>query len=324
MRVRGLAVIVVAVLVAGASWRLTQPDQDGHVQFAVQAANIGDGVSDATTVRLRGMPIGTVTDVEAKGPHRQLITLSVGAERVGELSTSMQTRFVSSNIFGSTALELIPMPGGEPVGPDTVLDMGDVGDYTVTTILRDSGRLVLDVVTAKLSDSIDSSAALTQQMAPMLASALLVMRTVARARNVPLRDLLPNLADVTEGVSVFTPSALGTMHAIAAVEELDDDFRTRQASETITEVSNLVFALSGDLVGALGPMSGAVDMLLDLLIPMNRSIRNVTPEQVGQLVDGVDGALYHRDDKVVLGVDVLVETFPAFRVPLAATAGGAR
>ncbi|MBF6357433.1 TetR/AcrR family transcriptional regulator [Nocardia higoensis] len=61
---------------------------------------------------------------------------------VRELSTAMHTRFVSANIFGSTALELIPMPGGEAIGPSMVLDLGDVGDYTVTTVLRDSGRLL--------------------------------------------------------------------------------------------------------------------------------------------------------------------------------------
>lgn len=43
-------------------------------------------------------------------------------------------------------------------------------------------RYLLDPVTTQLSDSIDSSVALTEQMAPLLASALLVARTTARAK----------------------------------------------------------------------------------------------------------------------------------------------
>lgn len=324
LRLRGLAVVVVLALVLAGAWRITRPDHEGQIQFSIQSSYIGDGVSTDTTVRLRGMPIGSVTAVRAEGPRRQVVTLAVDEQRVRELSTALNTRFVSSNIFGSTALELIPMPGGAPITASAVLEQGDIGDYTVTTILRDSGRLLLDVVTGELSDSIDSSVELTHQMAPLLASALLVLRTTARARNMSLSELLPKLADVSEGVAAFTPAALGTLHSLAAVEELDDDFRTRQASATITEVSNLVMALSGTVVGALGPTAGAVDMLLDLLIPMNQALSNVTPDQVSRLTAGLDGALHQRGDSVVLGVDVLIDTFPAFQVPLAATGGGPR
>ena len=321
LRVRGLAVVVTAALVVEAAWWGTQPDRAGEVEFAVTASNLGDGVSTDTAVRLRGMSIGSVIDVEPQGPQQQIVTLSVDQDRVSELSTAMHTRFVSSNIFGSTALELIPRPGGQPIEPGTTLALGDVGDFTVTTVLRDSGRLLLDVVTPRLSDSIDSAAELTQQMAPLLASALLVMRNIARTQNEPLSELLPKFADVTEGVAVFTPSALNTLSAIASVEELEDDFRTQQASETITEVSRLVLALSGEIVGALGPTSDVVDMLLDILVPLNQSLRTVTPDQVGRLADGAGGALHRQDDRVVLGVDVPVDTFPAFRVPLEATGG---
>lgn len=322
---RGLVVIVVITVAAGVSWRISRPDHSGQIEFALAATDLGDGVSTSTTVRLRGMQIGSVVGIEPHGLDRQLITLSVDRARVDELTTSMQTRFVSANIFGSTALEFIPMPGGDPIRPNSLLDLGDdVGNFTVTKILRDSGHVVLDVLTSKLAVSLDDAAALTQQMTPMLASALLVMRAIARSQNMPLRDLLPRLAEVTEGVSAFTPSALGIVHSLASVDALDDEARSRQAGETISEVSNLVFSFAGQVVGALGPMSGAVDMLLDILIPLNAATANVTGDQIRRLVAGLDGALQRRGDKVVLGVDVLIDAFPAFRVPLEATGGGPR
>lgn len=321
LRIRGIAVLVAAAVVAAAAWWATEPDHSGQVQFAVTASNLGDGVSTDTAVRLRGMSIGSVIDVEPRGPQQQVVTVSVDENHLDELTTAMHTRFVSSNIFGSTALELIPRPDGQPITPGSTLDLGDVGDYTVTTVLRDSGRLLLDVVSPELSASIDSAADLTHQMAPLLASSLLVMRNIARTQNEPLSELLPKFADVSEGIAVFTPSALNTLSAIASVEELEDEFRTQQASETITEVSHLVLALSGEIVGSLGPTSDAVDMLLDILIPMNQSLKSVTPDQVARFTEGAGGALHHQDDRVVLGVDVLVDTFPAFRVPLETTGG---
>jgi len=321
LRARGIAVLVAVALVLVGTWHTTQPDRDGQFQFAVTADGLGDGVSEETAVRLRGITIGNVVDVEPIGPARQRVTLSVETEEAELLSTAMQTRFVSSNVFGSTAFELIPAAGGAPVTPGATIDLGAVPDHTVTTVLRDSGRLVLDVVTTELSNALFDGAELTNQLAPLVASALLVMQNVARTQNEPLVDVLHKTGDVAEGIEAVTPSALGVLHDIAAVDELDDDARTRQASATITEVSNLVLALSGNLASSLRPLSSTVDMLLDVLIPLNHALADVRPDHLSRAIDGVDGVLHRDGDSVNLGVDVTVETFPAFRVPLQATGG---
>lgn len=321
LRIRGIVVLVVVVLVVVGTWHSSRTDRSGQFQFTVTADGLGDGVSKETTVRLRGTDIGNVVDVEPDGPRRQLVTLSVDTDAAELLSTTLQTRFVSSNVFGSTAFELIPRPGGDAVTPGATLHLGDVPDHTVTTVLRDSGRLVLDVVTTDLSDALHGSADLTNQMAPLLASALLVMQNLARTQNEPLADVLRKSADISEGIEAVTPSALGVLYDIASVEELEDEARTRQASDTITEVSNLVLALSGNLASSLQPLDGTVDMLLDLLIPLNHALSGVRPDHVSRLIDGADGVLHSRGDRVALGVDVVVETFPAFQVPLHATGG---
>lgn len=321
LRLRGIVVLVVVALIIAATWYTTRPDRDGQFQFTVTADGLGDGVSQETAVRLRGITIGNVVDVEPIGPQRQLVTLSVETDDAELLTTSMQTRFVSSNVFGSTAFELIPGTGGAPVTPGATIDLGAVPDHTVTTVLRDSGRLMLDVVTTELSDALFSGAELTNQLAPLLAGALLVMQNVARTQNEPLADVLYKSADMAEGIEAVTPSALGILHDIASVEELEDDARTRQASATITEVSNLVLALSGNLASSLRPLSGTVDMLLDILIPLNHALSDVRPDHVARALDGVDGVLHRNGDAVNLGVDVMVETFPAFRVPLQTTGG---
>lgn len=321
LRLRGIAVLVVVVLIIAGTWYSTRAERSGQLQFSVTADGLGDGVTRETSVRLRGTHIGTVVDVEPIGPQRQLVTLSVDSRDAELLSTSMQTRFVSANVFGSTAFELIPGPGGQPVTPGVTIALGDVPDYTVTTVLRDSGRLTLDVITTELSDALHSGADLTTQMAPLLAAALIVLQNVARTQNEPLAEVLRKGADISEGVEVALPSALGVLYDIASVEELDDDARTRQASATITEVSNLVLALSGNLASSLRPLSGTVDMLLDLLIPLNQALTGVRPDHVSRLVDGVDGVLHREGDAVRLGVDVEVENFPAFQIPLALTGG---
>lgn len=320
LRLRGLAVAVTLIVVAAVAWRSVQPDRHGHTSFGLIVANIGDGVSAGTTIRLHGLPVGSVSDLQARGPDRQLVTLSVDAARMRELSTTLQARFASANVFGTTVLELVPMPGGSPLSAGAVLDMGDqVGNYTITKILRDSGRAVLDVVTSKLAVSVDGVAELTAQTTPLLASALLAMRTLQRTQNMPLRELLPKVGDVSEGIAAFTPPAVGILDSLASVQALDDPRQVTLAHDTIVEVSNLVFSFAGKMVGALGPLSSVMDMLLDLLIPLNQGLRNVDPHQVHQLIAGLDGALHRDGDRVDLDTEVLLQGFPAFAVPLQTT-----
>ncbi|MGW4365138.1 Mce family protein [Nocardia takedensis] len=319
LRWRGLVLLAVLTLAVGAAWRGVEPDHDGRVGFDIVATGLGDGVGEDTAVRLRGRDIGSVVEVAPAGTDRRRVRVEVESQRLSELSTAMQTRFVSANLFGATVLDLVPMPGGDPVTADMVLDVGDRFDnFTVTGILRESGRAVAEILTPELARSLEDAAALTEAGAPLLGSALLVARAWQRANRVPLDRALPDIADATEGLAAFTPSALGILTALASVDQLDDDTSIGQASDTISEVSNLVFAFAGKLVGALGPTSDAVDMLLDLLIPLNQSMRGVTPARVGELTAGIDGALHHRDGQVVLDVEVLIQTMPAFGIPLRA------
>jgi ABC-type transporter Mla subunit MlaD len=325
LRLHGVVLIAAFAVLAAAVWRAVEPARAGLVGFDLVMTSLGDGAGTHTAVRLRGMTIGSVVNIEPVGADRQRVRVGVEAPRLAELSTTMQTRFVSANVFGSTALELVPMPGGDPLVAGAMLDLGDrVDNFTVTRILRDSGHAVADVLTSRMSASLENTASLTEAAAPMLTSALLLARTWQRAQPGPLAELLRKSADVTEGLGAFTPSALSILTALASVTELDDDVRTRQASDTISEVSNLVFAFAGDLVGALGPTSQAVDMLLDLVIPLDQAMRGVTSRQVHDFTTGLDGALHRRDDRVVLDVELLLATVPAFRLPVQAAGGAAR
>lgn len=325
LRWRGMVLLAVLALALAAAWRSVEPARTGEVEFDIVAASLGDGVSEDTTVRLRGRTVGAVVAVDAVGVDRRRVRVSIEAPRLAELSTAMQTRFVSSNLFGATALELVPMPGGAPIVAGAVLDVGDrVDNFTVTGILRESGRAVADVLIPRLATSLENAAALTEAGAPLLGSALLLARTWERTRTVPLAEAIPDMADAAEGVAAFTPSALSILTALATVEELDEDARILQAADTISEVSNLVFAFAGQLVGALGPTADLVDMLLDTIIPLNQAMRGVTPAQVGALTAGLDGALRQHGEAVVLDVEVLIDAVPAFTVPLRATGGGPR
>lgn len=322
LRLRGLAAVTAAA-VAITAWFQLRPEPRDQVGFTLVTTTVGDGVEPGTPVRLRGMTIGEITAIGVGGTGHRL-TVRIDAPRLAELSTATRTRFVSENVFGGTAVEFEPVPGGRPIAAGGVLEpAAGAGNYTVTGIMRDSGRAVTELLTARLTESVENSAALLDSGTGMVAAAVVLLRTWQRTEHLPVAELVPKIAGTTEGFAAFGPSSLGILHALASVSELDDDARTRQASDTISEVSNLVFAFAGEIVGALGPMAQFVDMLLDVVIPANQSMRGVTPDQVRRLIDGVGGALHQRDGKTVLDAEVLLE-LPAFRIPLQHAPGGMR
>jgi len=326
-RIRGLVVLVLIALLGVVVWQKVTPEPADGVRFALVVTDLGDGVGESTPVRLHGLTVGEVVDHRPHGPGKQLITLSVDDDRFGELSDDLGVRFISGTVFGSTAVELIPAESGEPLRPQDVLDLGNsASDDTITTIMRDSGRMMIDVVNRDLATSLDAGAELTAASAPLLASGLVVLRTMQRKMNLPMAELLPKLANMSEGTSVFTPSALGILNSLASVKDLDDPEQVELANGTIVEVSNLVFSFAGRLVGALAPMAGLVDAMLDLIIPLNQGMEGVTPAKVERLLDGADGALHKRGGRVDLDTEILFSGFPAFGQPLAALqpAGGAR
>ena len=76
-------------------------------------------------------------------------------------------------------------------------------------------------------------------------------------------------AIVAAGLGKLEKSALGILDSLASVKDLDDPAQVELANGTIVEVSNLVFSFAGRLVGALAPMAGLMDAMLDLIIPLN-------------------------------------------------------
>ncbi|MGP3708862.1 Mce family protein [Gordonia paraffinivorans] len=322
-RIRGLVVLALVAVLGVVVWQKVTPEPADGVRFALVVSDLGDGVGESTPVRLHGLTVGEVVDHRPHGPGRQLITLSVDRDRFGELSDELGVRFISGTVFGSTAVELIPTDSGDPLRPQEVLDLGDsASDDTITTIMRDSGRLMIDVVNRDLAASLDAGADLTAASAPLLASGLVVLRTMQRKMNLPMAQLLPKIANAAEGTAAFTPSALGILNSLASVKDLDDMEQVKLADGTIIEVSNLVFSFAGRLVGALAPMAGLMDAMLDLIIPVNQGMQGITPGKVRSLLTGLDGALHTRGDKVQLDTEILLSGFPAFGQPLAALGGG--
>ncbi|WP_018177072.1 MlaD family protein, partial [Jongsikchunia kroppenstedtii] len=154
LRRRGLLVLlVIAAVVAGYLWYVNRPPS-GQEDFTVITTSAGDALNTQTQVRMRGLVVGKVTDVQQDSAGDVRVRMRVDRARFAELRQPLQTRFVSSNFFSSTAMELVPGEG-LPVAAGQVIDLKTgVGDYTVTTLISQAGNTIVGSLTPQLTETI--------------------------------------------------------------------------------------------------------------------------------------------------------------------------
>lgn len=324
IRIRGIAVVLALVAAVYTTVALASPSRAGEASFTIIAEGIGDGVDTSTQVRLHGLPIGTVTKISTQSNER-VLKLSVKKARLGELSTAMQTRFVSANAFGSTAIELIPQSGGQPISAGTVINYQDVvKNYTVTSVLRSSESLILDVVTPQLSDALNNAADLSNSVAPAVTAGLAVLRAWKESDPIAIERLLRTTATTLQPMGPVVDASMTMLKQLLDIDYYDDPHLVDLASKALPGFTQFAFGFIADLLVASTPVAPTLDLLTAYLGPTTYSLRSVTPEQLGALITHLDGALAKsKNGRVSLNTEVLVNAFPAIGVPLMQS-GGAR
>jgi phospholipid/cholesterol/gamma-HCH transport system substrate-binding protein len=315
-RFRGIGVVVAIVLVIAAARELSQPDRSGQVAFELQAASIGDGVGTSTTIRLHGLSIGDVTEVRALGAHRQMVTVSVDESRVHELSTAMQTRFVSSNVFGATAIEFLPQPGGQEITAGTVVQLDHTENYTITKVIRDASATVLQVITPELGDVIHKVREYSEDLSPLIDAFGVIVRALEETQTIPADRLIDTVNSVTRALPNLLDHIPYAIRNIVDDPTFESDERTQLAGDLVDGIAEGLFGSIGSLLDATPGFGPLLDVVNDLLGPLTYALRKVTPPDVGDLIARVNGALTSDGRRVTLNTEVIVAGLPAIGLPL--------
>ncbi|WP_280356535.1 MlaD family protein, partial [Nocardia otitidiscaviarum] len=147
LRLRGL---VVAVVIAVAATVVTTYAKGGFAdrfELTIDAATLGEGLAPGAEVKFRGLAIGTVRAVETVGYGKQRIEVELDRAQARALTDDVTARFTSSNVFGSSAIELVTTGDGGPLREGATLSIGEnAANATVAGVFRRAARLtaVLD------------------------------------------------------------------------------------------------------------------------------------------------------------------------------------
>ncbi|WP_280406938.1 MlaD family protein [Nocardia carnea] len=266
-RVGALVVAVLAVVaLAGYGYRAMTAD-DG-LRIALRTEQIGDGVVAGTLVRVDGVQVGSVTEIEPAGRGTQRITLSLDAQRLHGIDDSMQVDYAPANLFGISEIELRPGSGGAPLRSGDVVDLtgrraAAVYDATMGALLRSMSQTSGTVFTADMARVIAQAAADVKAFTPLAEALITAGRVIAEHQSMPANELVGRLGPAFEGGGQFAGATIEVLDQIVDIEVL----RTNRA-----DFDAGVKALTGDILPALtgtmnsaSQLSGYTDMLAPTL-----------------------------------------------------------
>ncbi|MGW4244927.1 MlaD family protein [Nocardia sp. NPDC004722] len=326
LRVRGLVIAVVLVVVTIAVSSYARGGFADRFEVTVDAATLGEGLAPGAEVKFRGYAIGTVEKVQTIGYGHQRISLRIERRQADALTDDVTARFTSSNVFGSSAIELVPGAGGGKLKEHAILQIGEnATNATVAGVFRRAARLTQVLDSASVHRLFDLLLDNTASLGPVLQSFFETAKTLADGQQNTLAHYLRIGGDMTGAFRDLTPSA---GHAVLAVLEQsayfgDADNRAR-TNKAVNGVNDAVLLGISNLLQQNNPdLEKILDSVLDLAVPLSVSIGSVAPayNRVPNLLAAMDGALPVVDGHVQLQLELIAKTMPYLADSLA---GGAK
>ncbi|MEV6772367.1 MlaD family protein [Nocardia sp. NPDC051030] len=326
LRARGLVIAVVIVTVAVFVSSYARGSFGDKFKVTVDAATLGEGLAPGAEVKFRGYAIGTVRTVETVGYGHQRIELEIDRRQAAGLTDGVTARFTSSNVFGSSAIELVSGGGGAALPEHSVLKIGEgATNATVAGVFRRAARLTQVLDSATVHRLIDLMLDNASSLGPVLKSFFETARTLADGQQAPLSHYLAIGADMTGAFADLTPSA---GHAILAVLEqsayfgdADNRARTNKATDGVDQA---VLVGISDLLAKHNPdLEPVLSGVLDLAVPVMVSVGSVASahNRIPNLLRAMDEAFPVVDGRVQLQLELIVKTMPYLADSLG---GGAR
>lgn len=216
--------VLTAALVAGALAVYDQTFVD-RVEVRLEVDALGNALQEGSDVKLRGVPVGRVSDVAATAGGAEL-TLALDPGTAGDLPRGTVARLLPKTLFGERYVALVAGGTGERGLAD--------GD----TIRQDDSREAV-----ALEDVLDELLPLLQAIQPEKLSATLgELATMLRGQGERIGDTMVAWSDYLERLNPLVPRMTEDLALLADVADVYDDAAPDllDALDTLTGTSRTV------------------------------------------------------------------------------------
>ncbi len=327
MKVGAIAVAVVLAVTAVWYGLRTVRSEEG-IRISLHTEQIGDGVLEGTQVRMNGVLVGKVVEIDPAERGTQRITLQLDDSRLFGLDDSMLVDYAPQNLFGISELELRHGSGGAPLRTGALIDLTGknsdaVYDATMGSLLRSVSTVGGSVLTPQMASAIAQAAADVEAFTPLAQALITAARTVADNQKMPPSELLGALGPAFEGGGQFAGAAVEVVDVIRSIQRLQQD-RPAYDEGVDLVVNKLLPTLSETLGQAGTQLSGTTDVLAGILAVLAQMVPapQQTASDLTELLQRLRSAMPDTGNGPVLNVEVDLRGVPAVAVPLLGAGGG--
>ncbi|MFD6163409.1 MlaD family protein [Nocardia sp. NPDC060256] len=315
LRLRGLVVAAIILVVAVFTTQYAQGKFAGRFALTIDAATLGEGLAPGAEVKFRGFGIGTVRKVETVDYGHQRIELSLDRTQAAALTDDVSARFTSSNIFGSSAIELVNTGKGGRLPENTTLFIGaNATNATVSSVFRRAARLTQvldsDTVRALFDLLLDNTASL----GPAVQSFFATARVLAMNQRAPLGHYLDIGADIGTGAAQVTPPVVDVILGVLDNSEYFGSAANRERTKhSLSTLDTALLLPVTDLLRRDNPdLATIIGGVLDLVVPISASIGTVAPayNRLPALLARIDSAFPVVGGRVQLQLELIVKNMP--------------
>lgn len=315
LRLRGTIAALALMLISGLLFSYSKGYFRDDFELNIDAATLGEGLATGAEVKFRGLGIGKVTKIETLGYGHQLLELAIDRNQAGALTDNVSARFTSSNVFGSTAIELVNSGGGEQLREGKTLVIGENStNATVTGVLRRASELTELFDSDAVRALLDTLASNSQGIGPILTSFFDLASLIADNQSRSVAAVIADGASVLQGASDVTEPVI---HLIQGILDSADYLANPEAKERVRRaISGLdkeLLKKVGDLLSVNNAnLASVIDAALDVALPIFISAGTIAPayNKLGTLLDRVDGAFPVIDGKVQMQLDIILTDMP--------------
>jgi phospholipid/cholesterol/gamma-HCH transport system substrate-binding protein len=319
LRLRGLVIGVVLTVLSFVFYQQSSGKFDDTFELTVLANSIGEGLAPGAEVKYRGMAIGTVTSLESVGYNKQKLTVVLDPQQARVLTSDTKALFTSSNVFGTSAVELDSSGAGAPLVANQTLQIGaNVQAASITGLLRQGQKLTQVIDSADVEHIVNVLRRHADLTGPVAKSVLDFAKILADSQTVPVSQSLSVMGSFVNGLSDFVP-------LIGLINQLLDQLQFL-VDPGGADRTNVIMQRIGRLLTAGGQIFARnnawlvplVDGLMNAVIPAAFAVGSLAPayDRLSGLLDRTSAAFPVVNGKPRLQVELLLDTMPGLAAGL--------
>ena len=260
-RVLGLALLMTIVLFITTCVAIYQKAFSNDIEVKLEAAFTGNQIRPESDVKVRGMVVGRVENVEAT-PDGSVMDLSLDPEQAKKLPSNVKAQFLPRTLFGErfVSLDIPPDSSSRALSSGTVIQQ-DTSKSAVALekVLSDTMPVLKAVHPEDLASTLNALDQALSGRGEQLGDTLSRLNTYLEGLNPSIPDLKQNLQELVGVAQTYEQAAPDVINAL-------DNFST--TARTLVDQQQNLQQLTGQLTTTSNDLTGFLEKNGDTMVEL--------------------------------------------------------